>query len=548
MGVFKYILIGYALVVLLPLVAMGSLPPASFLTVVILAGAIWAYRSGVFRRQIGPASTVEIPEPTPVAGLPPAHQPAASRVGPRLTELERELTEDPLESPLMLDLAELYEHEPPEDRNRLDEEYREQRARLVECRAAFERGEPVEADVASIEAFVRELRETAAGAADDPVAAALEATGRASRALEAARAQTSSVAGDVATELAERLDWAGKQLERAEAAFARGAERPLVALRLAHQAERAANEVRDRAERLEGLPDELARRLPEFDRAAARVDRDLARVKEEFRTASQQYAATSWHDVRGVGAAAEQAAERAQRRRAAAGAKALAAPAQAKEELDEAFDALERAEDLVEKITTHLARLEDASLTARDRVADAERALETAVTAATGEPDAALRRAEELVAEARQLLAQERPDWLRVVELASRAQGLVEGRPAPASAREADERLQIERERAKEARDDAWAQGLVSDEVHDLVRPLLDEVETAYQAALRKETEGGSDSLAAYTAAERRAREAREQIAMIYAERLTERARRLAREHGDEAQLLVWGGVRSQTR
>ena len=126
-------------------------------------------------------------------------------------------------------------------------------------------------------------------------------------------------------------------------------------------------------------------------------------MKEEFRTASQQYAATSWHDVRGVGAAAEQAAERAQRHRAAAGARALASPAQAKEELDEAFDALERAEDLVEKITTHLARLEDASSTARDRVADAERALETAMTAATGEPDAALRRAEELVVEARQL-------------------------------------------------------------------------------------------------------------------------------------------------
>ena len=84
--------------------------------------------------------------------------------------------------------------------------------------------------------------------------------------------------------------------------------------------------------------------------------------------------------------------------------------------------------------------------------------------------------------------------------------------------------------------------------MHDLVRPLLDEVETAYQAALRKESEGGSDSLAAYTAAERRAREAREQIAMIYAERLTERAPAGPRARATRPQLLVWGGVHSQAR
>src|SRR5262245_20090572 len=84
MGVFKYILIGYAVVVVIPLVALGSIPPASLLTIVILGGAFWAHRSGVFRRQIGPSASVEIPEPTPVAGLPPALEPAASRVGPRL--------------------------------------------------------------------------------------------------------------------------------------------------------------------------------------------------------------------------------------------------------------------------------------------------------------------------------------------------------------------------------------------------------------------------------------------------------------------------------
>ena len=546
--VVKYVAVGYVVLVVLGSLTLVGPEGLWLLVLLLLVGVVWASRKGL---PFGEMPTHVLPAPTVAGPLP-----SPDTLRPRLESLSRDLPDDPLDSPLVVALADLYDHEPPDERERLDQEYHEQRERLVTCRSALERGESEELlrrEVDGVEAYVSGLRATAARAGDDPVGAALGATGEASDALAAARVEAGAVEGAAAGELDERLADAEPKLRTAQGAFAKGAERPLLALRLADEVERTAAEVLGRARRLRGLPDELERRLHEFDRAAVRLDRELARVKEDFRTASQQYAPSCWTEVRGVGASAAQSAERARRYRSAAAAKIQTSAAEAKEELDEAFRALERAQALAAKISDHLSRLEEASLTARERVSAAERAIE-AGWAANGDrdDDAVFGRSRELVSQARAELEQSRPDWLRAVELAASARGLVQPREAEiVDTQVADGGLET-RARAKEVRDDAWAHGLVSDDVETTVRPLLDEVEHLYRRAVEmdaapRDGDGrarDAEALEAYRLAERRARQVRAEIADVYAGSIARRSRRSETPApSSEAELLVWGAV-----
>jgi hypothetical protein len=519
--ILKYAVVGYVvLVVLASALGPAGLSPLFSLVVLVAVFLLWRYRNRRTRVEINSHTAVVVPSKRE---LP------RTSAAVRLDALERDLPEDPLASPLLLDLAPLYEHEPSEERARLDEEYRTERARLVACRQALERGEPIDAEVGRVERYVAELRAVVSSAGDDPVESALVATGRAREALTEAHRVVDALDPqhqDVGLPLAA----ADAALREADGAFAEGRERPLLALRRAAEAERAAHGVARRARRLRGLPIELEHRLDEFDRAAARTERELVRMAENFRIATQQYAPACWTEVRGAAAAAEHAVERARSCRAAATGMSASEPDSAKEELDDAFTALNRARSLIEAVDTHLARLERASLAARDRVAAAERTLQAARTGGDV-AEATVADAEAIVARAHEELAEPQPDWLRVVELADQAEDLV---GAAAATRMAEDQLAgvlaDARTRAERARDAAWAQGLVTEELDSTVRPMLDQMERVYQEAVTADTaaddrDGIRRAIEAYELAEERARATRRQVDFAYADSIDRRAR-----------------------
>jgi colicin import membrane protein len=510
--ILKFVAVGYVALVVLAVV-VGPVGPSPLAAIFVLGAVawIWWYRNQhPSRRNEQPTVIVSVEPVRPSVALPPPEPAIAAK---RLDAVERELPEDPLTSPLMVELAPLYEHEPPEEVARLEDTYRAERARLEACRRSLERGEQIDAELVRLEKYVAELRATAGEVGDDPVAAALEATGRARETVSEARSAVAALDAphaDVGKPLAE----AETALQEAHGAFATGKERPLLALRRAREAERLANEVRGRARRVRGLPGELERRLGEFERSAARADRELARVKEEFGVASEQYAPSCWSEMRGVAASAERAAERARRSHAAAAAKATTDPAAAKEELDGAFASLDRVRSLADTIDKHLARLERASLTARDRVAAAEQLVESAWRSGDHAAEAAPARARSILDEARAEHVVGTPSTPAVPD--DQLEGAL-----------ADARVRVRR-----IRDETWAQGIVTEAVDSTVRPLLDEMERAYQgaeAAAAEAAAGGRAGLEraieAYEYAERRARAVRRQVDDAYTDSIDRRKR-----------------------
>ena len=285
--VVTYIVCGYvAVVVLFSLVFVGTSGLFALLLIAVLAGVWVARRTRESTTDESPAA-LELDLPEPLAALPTTPT-GAALLRRRLDVLAQDLPEAAIDSPLLVGLADLYEHEPVEERERLEAEYGRQRERLVHSIAELDRGVApgrLLPEVERLEAYANGLRALAQRAGDDPVAAALEATGSAADALAAAHVAANGVDGPVPAELAKELDGATAKLRAAEAAFPAGAERPLLALRLADEVERSAAGVRKRAQRLGDLPAQLERRMQEFDRAAPRVERELGRVKEEFRTA-----------------------------------------------------------------------------------------------------------------------------------------------------------------------------------------------------------------------------------------------------------------------
>jgi hypothetical protein len=230
-------------------------------------------------------------------------------------------------------------------------------------------------------------------------------------------------------------------MQRVEAAVREDAPRPLTAIRLANEVFAVAGEVRDQALRIPRIAEDVRRRPAEFEAESTRVAAELATAKALVESLAADYPPSCWHEIRGAGSAAEQSLEHARQLWAGVAPSTggrEGSLAEALEEMEAPFAALEEASAHVHAITEHIARLEAASAGARGAVERAETAVDRG-WAALATRDAAggkdvLERAVGLVAEARTQLGAPQPDPLAVVALAERAQGLVEmvGARAPA--------------------------------------------------------------------------------------------------------------------
>jgi len=563
-----YIVGGYVLAVLLSSVLFagpGSLP---LLVLAVIGFFLYRARPQAGRRLLAGARALEAPPDDASRADADRYE---RRFAPAEARLAAAFPEDPLESPALVAVLAAYLHEPPEARARLEDEYRGQRERFVAWQSAVRRlGSPGGLDGRALRAWVDEAKEL-----DEELSAlegeagelasrgveseglqeqALEQAARAGEAVDAARLAAASVADSERTRtLSERLEAADAKQQEAWRALAEGQERPVTALRLAREATALADEVKRRATRVAALPAELERRLSELDASIGQEQADLERVHEEFDAASASYAPSCWHEIGGVGHAARRAIDRAGRLRESAAAAAASTDPdrleQADREAEQAGLAVEEARRLREAIERHLSKLEAAAVEGRDRVVQAEQELDRAWAAvheagAEVADDELLRRAADLIQEARAGLGRPQPDWLAIVELAGRGAGLAReagsGR-SRAATRVESSRLELEeaKARAKDARDSAWSQAIVRPAAADTARPLLEAAEDAYQAGLRVESDdeaGSAEALAAFAEAERLAAAFCREMEDVE----TTRAGSRVVADGETAHTLVW--------
>jgi hypothetical protein len=529
--------------VVLVLVSSALFTGPDGLPLLVLAAILFVlYRTGALDR-LRPQGTDRARLAAATAVPPPSDDAFADalRYARRFEGGERRLAaalpEDPLESPALVAVLASYLHEPPAARASVEEEYRGQRERLLAWRRRTQLlGSPhlledgllgswlaeakeLDAELSAMERYVAEIEnraETSQGLADQ----ALEAATRAGEVLATARVSATAVPdAESARALNERLDVAEAKHREAWSALEKGKERPVTALRLADEAAAVADDVTQQAARIAGLPAEIERRLSELETSLEQVQADLERVHDEFDAAAASYAPSCWHEIGGVGHAARRAMDRARRLRESAARLADSGDSgelgRAERELEEARVALADAVRLREAIERHLAKLETAAVEGRERVVRAEQEIDRAWSAARRRADAAagedlLRRASDLVAQAREGLAKPQPDWLTIVELADRAAALARETDSSAprtAARSELPRVALERvkARAKEARDSAWAHAIVRPTTAEVAPALLEAAEEAYQAALRAERSAGGategDGLAAAVAA-----------------------------------------------
>ena len=532
---------GYVVLVLLSSALVTG--PSGLPLLTLAAIVFFLYRAGVLDKLLPQGN-----ERVAVAGGAAVAAPAADRLladalryERRFDEarrLEAAFPEDPLENAALVSVLGAYLHEPPEERQSVEDEYRRQRERLLALMRKVQRlrsphgldtdglrtwlqdAAELDAGLSAIEAYVAEIQ-TRAEATEELPQKALEHATRAGDLLATARTTAASAGagrGSVHA-LSARLAEAETKHRESWNALKKGEERPLTALRLADEAAALAEDVRQDAARIAALPKDLERRLSELTTSIEQVQTDLARVESEFESAVESYAPSCWHEIGGVGHAARRAVARATRLRESAARRAESASAaeleRAAREADEAGLAVADAARLGEAIERHLAKLETAAVDARAHVVGAEQEIDRAWSAvhdeAGGGNDEVLRRAAELVQQARAGLATAQPDWLTIVELADRGAALARnarvGRSSSTAEALASRRFALEhaKARAKEARDSAWAQAIVRPATAEAAPALLDATEDTYQAALGAEAAvtGASspDGITAATAA-----------------------------------------------
>jgi hypothetical protein len=370
----------------------------------------------------------------------PAIEGYEKRLAAAQASLEAKLPEEPLDSPA---LVELMSAEGGNTADEIRQEYGRLRERFVEWQEEFarmrawneagaiglparfaEQYDDLDRRLSELIAEVERLEARAAEAeraSEDP----LEEIARAALKLEQAKATCRRAFGDaVPDELGSELVLGAEKLEQARGALAKGAERPLAAARLAREVFELSAAAEKRADELVKLPRELSARRAELNRTCERLDAEISDEKKKLEAAAELYAPSCLLPIRGFGAAAEQALEHARdliadQTESAGGLR-----------LDLADESLRRAADLVERIESHLASLEQAALEARQDVEQAELDIDQAwasITAASLPADALARaervlvRARDLAADARKELDQERPDWFRAMALARRA-------------------------------------------------------------------------------------------------------------------------------
>jgi hypothetical protein len=175
---------------------------------------------------------------------------------------------------------------------------------------------------------------------------------------------------------------------------------------------------------------ENERRLFELGARAAEVALLIEQARSDFDMVDE-FAESSWSDIRGNGSEAEAAAARAgalwEQARSANAIERQAFDAAAAQ-LAEAGGELERAATLAQAISARLRDLEHARAIARDELAAATadlaggQAYLASNDADVGDaPQAQLQHAADLLAQAQREAASERPDWLALVRLAQQA-------------------------------------------------------------------------------------------------------------------------------
>ena len=355
----------------------------------------------------------------------------------RVRGLAAAFPEDPLESDAIVQAWAPHAHD-ADALARLRESYDRTRRRLL-----------ADGDVEEAEEYLRSAR-TLAVEAPELVDRAIAEHGRAKRVIDSG----DETAEDVLLAADERLQGARDALRKDE-------ERPLDALRLASEAERVAT-----------VPGELAA-----------LAADVEQTREAVAVASERHAERALAEVRGLPELAQEEVERA---------RALAA----NDDYDDALEALATARTHVDRISSHLARLERAAATARDRLHLAEAAIDNAKV-----EDA--ERARALVEQARRELDAERPNWLEIVALAERALRVT-------GERHVEDAVDGARRRARGARDEAFAWALTNSRRAVEMLPLARAADAALAQAEAVTDEGLA--ISAFQRAERLALAALERV------------------------------------
>jgi hypothetical protein len=319
----------------------------------------------------------------------------------------------------------------------------------------------------------------------------------------------------------------------------------------------------------------LGSRLPEVARTRrqtyldrrSEVESEVERIHTRFAVVARHHAPSSWTEISGAGAEAEQSLIKAGQRYQQAVERDFASQTpkeleMAVRNLDEALAALNEALAQATKIEDRMAMVEEAAANARDLLNNAEAAIDRAWALSGGrsgnavEVREALERATKLIEQGRAEMTSPQPDWLMIVNLAKRAQSLAELTAGEAGRVDAHasvlyQLLEVERERAKATRDQAWATALGSAAVSNnrSLNALLEGLESTYQTALRLEAEASSDraSVVNAEAADAAIHAFRSVVGMAgefmdQAERLlTPRHRYNRRNDVELAELVVWG-------
>ncbi|MGQ9550378.1 MAG: chromosome partitioning protein ParA [Roseiflexus sp.] len=339
-----------------------------------------------------------------------------------------------------------------------------------------------------------------------------------------------------------------------------------------------------------GLPARYRANLERIEKIKVAGEALAAFIDEGWRIFDivDEFAESSWNDIRGNGSEAERAADEAQElweRAAERNSMERQEFIEASADLDAAEEQIAYARALIEAIIKRLKDLEAAREAARDEIAAAEadimqgRAFIAANDPDVGrEPEKLLARAETALAQARAEIAQERPNWLQIIRLAHEANHLAD--EALRGARSEVEAMNRLREQLKRMRQVATAEvqkivQFVSIHPRDIpvgakdkVNSLQTNLQAAYAAAQRVEQEEEEarantlrDAIERYTALEQqaagiyeeirshfqrleamrgqvRAEAERAKAAITRAEHLSSQVRRLAGQHSTGFTLL----------
>lgn len=201
------------------------------------------------------------------------------------------------------------------------------------------------------------------------------------------------------------------------------------------------------------------RRLAETEARGQQVAALIAEGRRTFDVVDE-FAESSWSDIRGNGSEAQAAADRAQRHwELARQANTMEEQAfyRAKEQLDAADQELEHTEQLIDAIITRLKDLEAARDAARGLLDEAERSLAAGLAFLRANdpdvgatPEGQLGAAREQLAAARAEAGQPKPDWLKLAAAATAADRLAD--EALAGARSEAEAMAKLRQQAEKLR------------------------------------------------------------------------------------------------